>query len=551
MPRSTHRPTPRLRPTATASIALLLGTALGGCGGGSGDAVTQTGTGYQVESGVVQKGPLTRGSWISINELNATTLAPLGTSYNFEIRDDYGTFQPAAAVFKQKLLESTATGYYLDELTGQVSTDTVTLRGMSDLSVDRAININLLTDLSNARIRALMTQATAPLGFSAARSQAQREVLAAFSLYNSAELLAGGTQPANFGELDLSKNRSADQVLTALSAVVTQIGITGGGITQFINQFEADLADDGLLNNSPKFATPLAPQLSQAYKSVDFNRLAANLNHFYNVTRYTADSLSRWVDTSGEADKVIDRYKSEAGNVVAGVESLSPAYVAGSDDNGQCLSASTGKLYQNGTLVTAATIKAVKGQTYSIGLAGSATQAQLDGYLQRSAPIAGVCPATLPTSGITRLAKHAVTIAGVTNPKMVLDLYENYLPDDKVDSTLYVLRGDGSIWYWNAGTRGIPTFMFKDMNIAGFIPNRDQELQVLMKNGTTGTVLPRYSAKLGRFTGDITKHLSKQLCSTGLPENSTVALKKDGRIWVKGSNANGQLGDGTTFPVNT
>ena len=145
-------------------MALVLGAALSGCGGGAGETAVQTDTGYQVVSGVAQKGPLTMGSSVSINELNATTLVPLGTGYDFEIRDDFGNFQPAGTVFKQRLLETTASGYYLDELTGQVSTDTVTLRGMSDLSVDRTINVNLLTDLSNARIRTLMTRAAAPLG---------------------------------------------------------------------------------------------------------------------------------------------------------------------------------------------------------------------------------------------------------------------------------------------------------------------------------------------------------------------------------------------------
>lgn len=551
MPRPTHRPALGLRPTATASITLVLGAALSGCGGGggAGDNVTRTDLGYQVDSGVVQKGPLTMGSSVSINELNPVTMVPLGTSYNFEIRDDYGSFQPANTVFKQRLLEATATGYYLDELTGQVSDDTVTLRGMSDLSVDRAINVNLLTDLSNARIRTLITQPSGPMLFSAARAQAQREVLAAFSIYNSAELLAGGTQPASFGELDLSKNRNADQMLTALSAVVTQIGVTGSGITRFINQFEKDLADDGLINNSPKFAAPLAPQLSAAYKAVDFDRLAANLNRFYTTTTYTAAALSKWVDSSGGEDKVIDRLKSEAVNVAATAENKSPVYVAGSDDAGQCMSASAGKLYQNGKLVATTTVKVLKGEQYTLGLTGSVTQTEVVGYLQRSAPVAGVCPTTLPTTGTTRLTRHAISVAGAADPRVIVDVFEHYLPEDKNNSTLYTLRGDGTVWFWNASTRGIPTLLFKDTTLARFIPNSDQEIRVLLKNGVTGTVKLQTVSRTGKLTATIAKDSFKQACSTGSPENSTVTLRKDGSVWVKGGNANGQLGDGTTFAV--
>ena len=546
----TLRSTAHLRPTAAASMALVLGAALSGCGGGTGDNVTQTDTGFLVQSGVVQKGPLTMGSSISINELHPTTLVPLGTSYNFEIRDDFGTFQPASTVFKQRLLETTATGYYLDELTGQVSEDTVTLRGLSDLSVDRTINVNLLTDLSNARIRTLTTQASGPLLFSVARAQAQREVLAAFSIYNSAELLAGGAQPANFSELDLSKSRTADQMLTALSAVVTQIGITGGGITRFINQFEKDLADDGQINNSPKFATALAPQLSAAGKAVDFDRLALNLNSFYNTTLYTAAALSRWVDTTGGVDQVIDRFKSETAGVAANAENKSPAYVAGSDDHGQCLSASAGsKLYQNGKLATTATVKALKGETYTIGLTGSATQAEVVGHLQRSAPVAGACPATLPATGLIRLTRHAISIAGVTSAKTILDVYENYLPEDRNNSSVYALRGDGSIWYWNTSTRGVPTFLFKDATVTKFIPNSDGEVRVLLKSGVTGTLKLQYIARSGKWTASVVKDTSTQVCNTAAPESSAVSLKKDGKIWVKGVNTHGQLGDGTIFPV--
>lgn len=530
-------------------MALVLGATLSGCGGGTDGTVTRSDSGYLVDSGVVQKGPLTMGSSVSINELNPVTMVPLGSSYNFEIRDDFGSFQPANTVFKQRLLEATATGYYLDELTGQVSGDTVTLRGMSDLSVDRAINVNLLTDLSNARIRTLITQPSGPMVFSAARVQAQREVLAAFSIHNSAELLAGGNQPANFSELDLSKNRNADQMLTALSAVVTQIGVTGSGITRFTNQFEKDLADDGLINNSPKFVSPLAPQLSAAYKAVDFDRLAANLNSFYNTTTYTAAALSKWVDSSGGEDKVIDRLKSEAVNVAAAAESRSPVYVAGSDDAGQCLSASTGKLYQNGKLVTSATVKANKGDQFALGLSGSATQAEVTGYLQRSTPVAGVCPATLPTTGLVRLTRHTITVAGAADPRVILDLYEHYLPDDKRNATLYALRGDGSVWFWNASTRGIPTLLFKDPTITQFIPDRDKLIRVLLKSGATGTFKPQLNTRTGKLTATVTKDAVKQSCSTGSPENSTVSLRKDGSVWVKGGNANGQLGDGTTFAV--
>jgi cyclophilin family peptidyl-prolyl cis-trans isomerase len=393
-----------------ALAALLCGLALAGCGGGGGDGAVQvTAAGYTVDSGVVQKGPLLRGSLVSVNELNPTTLQPAGGSYNFETSDDYGSFKPAATLFSSQYLETTALGYYFDELTGTTSTGMVMLRGLSDLGTDRAVNINLLTDLANARTRALATRATSPLRFPAARTQAQGEVLRAFYVHNGADLFSGsGTEPANFSELDLSKARPADLALAAFSAVVTQAGRTGGGISLLINRFEADLADDGILNNSlsPAATPAVSSQLASAAAAVDWAALAGHLNGFYRTTRYTAETLRQWVDTSGGADRVIDRHKSTALDAQPGVLRRSADYLAGSDDATQCLSATAGTLLRNGVAVVGSA-RPARGDRLAIELKVDTAGATASAFIQRSAPVSGACPTTVPASG-TRLAKFTV-----------------------------------------------------------------------------------------------------------------------------------------------
>ena len=348
------------------ACGVLAAVILAACGGGNDELAAQQSE-YSIEEGVAQKGPLLRGSWISINELSPTTLRPTGTSFNFEVSDDFGRFK-LAATFTKQYLESTALGYFFDELTGKPSADVVILRSLTDLNADRAVNVNVLTDLGHARVRSLVTRTTSPLTFGSARSAAQREVLRPFFIYNSATLMPGGeTQPNGFAELDLSKNRSADQVLATVSAIVTQIGKTGGGITQFINQFEADLADDGSLNNSPAFAVAVTSQINSAAKVIDWAKVAANLNTFYRTSRYKSSDLKQWVDTTGGVDRVIDKFKFSLNNVSVGIANLSPEYVAGPDDAAQCFSANAGKLYRNGVAV-AGTVKAVKGDKFRVGL---------------------------------------------------------------------------------------------------------------------------------------------------------------------------------------
>jgi hypothetical protein len=383
---------------------------LTGCGGGGDEAAGRPASTYTVTEGSAQKGPLLRGSWVSINELTASTLYPSGTSFNFEVVDDIGSFKPAA-VFTQRFLESTALGYFFDELTGKASSDVVILRSLSDLDTDRVINVNVLTDLANARIRAQVTRTSNPLAFGAARLAAQRDVLRPFFIYNSADLMPGGTaQPASFGELDLARNRSADQALAAVSAVVMQIGKTGSGINRFVNQFEADLANDGLLNNSPAFPVAAAAQINAAVKGVDWAQVAAHLNTFYRTSRYRAADLRQWVDTSGGVDRVIDRFKFTRSDAVVGVEGLSPEYAAGSDDAHQCFSVSGGRLFRNGRPVSG-TVKAVAGDLFRVGSTLGAAAGPVTVFIQRSAPASGACPTAAPTSGLTRLLKWTLAAA--------------------------------------------------------------------------------------------------------------------------------------------
>ena len=421
-------------PGLAAAVAAVL---LAGCGGGDDGQASQDGNSqvsqgdnsFSVKSGLAQKGPLRRGSVVTINELSATTLAPNGKSYTFETRDDFGTFVPTSS-FGSPLLEVTAQGYFYNELTAETQ-DWLALRGLSNLAVgaDRAVNVNVLTHITKDRIRALVN-GTPRLSFAAARAQAQRELLAAFYIRNSADLLSGRTLvPSSFSELDLAQSRQVDQILAVVSSLIAQVGRDGSGISIFLNQIETDLADNGLLDNSPRFAPSVQQQLSAAAVNVDLGRAATNLNNFYKLqTSYRQADLAQWLDRSGGVDQVIERYKFVAETAGANIESRSPAWVAGSDDIGQCFWGSGGRLYKNGVRQSAPT-PAVRGDRFTIGITPTVMRQPLSGFIVRSAPDARRGCALAAQAPALRLLKHTVTANSLAQQPVPADYLGANLPD--------------------------------------------------------------------------------------------------------------------------
>jgi alpha-tubulin suppressor-like RCC1 family protein len=573
-------------------VALGVLALLAGCTGND-STVSSSSNGYEVSSGLAQKGPLLRGSSVTVNELNTSTLQPSGKSYTFEVLDDLGTFKPSNITFGSAYLENTALGYYFNELTGQQSSDMVYLRGLSYLGTDKAVNLNVLSTFVKNRVKNLVT--TKPVKtFVLARPQAEKELLGAFYIYNAVDLLPGTTvggvtQPANFMELDLSKKRAGDQILAAISGMVAQIGQTGSGVNYFLNQVETDLADDGLINNSPNFTVSVQQQLSDAAKNTDFAAVAANLNAFYK-TNYTATDLSQWVDTSGGVDKVINKYKFSASNIPVDTESKSPEYVAGSEDAGQCFSVNAGKLYRNGATVTTGTVKAVKGDKFVIGLTGNVGGTNYSGFVQRSSPDAkGVCPQVVPNSGLTRVEKYSIDVlinpnginkisAGtghalaLKNNKTLWSWGDNYcgqlanglggnetgpgnVGDDYVDIAggnlkSFALKSNGDLYGF--GTQPLGT----DSSIYVSCPLHPVKIDsgykaifagisgggMGIKNDDSlwawgmGSAIP---AKIGEGYKQV---------SIGWDHNA--AIKLDGSLWLSGGNEYGQLGDGANLSLS-
>ncbi|POA99085.1 hypothetical protein C2134_08380 [Chromobacterium sinusclupearum] len=291
--------TRKLLPLLTISVL----AACGGGGNGSSSSSTpsqsnNTSAQYHV-AGQVQKGPFIFGSNIWISELD-DKLSPTGKVYMTQTKDDLGNFGIPGTV-GTKLVELTGSGYYMNELTGTLSTAPVTLNAVADLSVSKSLTINLLTTLQAPRLKSLMTSGS---DYQSAYTQSRNEVLAVF-----------GIDPAkvdNLGSLfDMRINGTADQdsILLATSAILSQVaqnrdrtpGPDGyshpssetAELSHLISTIASDLANNGKLSSKS-----LQDQLKLAATQIDLDTVRRNVETYYagRGIKLVAPKFEEWID---------------------------------------------------------------------------------------------------------------------------------------------------------------------------------------------------------------------------------------------------------------
>ncbi len=244
----------------------------------SGGATVST---YTATSGVAQKGPLLKGSTVTVQELDAS-LSPTGKQYSYQVDSDLGTFSPTST-FSSQYIGLNATGYYFDEVANSISAGPITLNGISDLSTDTVLNVNLLTTLAYQRIINLAT--TSHMTFPTATSQAENEVLAALNIQN-------GNSYGSFGSLDITKGRDGDNILVAISSIFVY-GNTSGTLSSLIADFQSDIANNGVIDSAATNNSLIA-----AAKSVNPALVASNLTEKYASigVSFTATDIGNWID---------------------------------------------------------------------------------------------------------------------------------------------------------------------------------------------------------------------------------------------------------------
>ena len=194
-------------------------------------------------AGLAQKGPFVKGSKVTVQGIDCKTLELTDEIFEGKIASDKGDF-----AFDDVTLSSTCalfevTGVYRNEITGNKSSDELTLHALTDLKDRKNVNINVLTELEYERLMFLVTEKGKK--FAEAKAQAEKEVLAAFDIAGSF---------VEFENLNIFESGDENAALLAVS-VMMQAETDVAGLEKRIEKFVDSFAETGKWNDDKTKAT--------------------------------------------------------------------------------------------------------------------------------------------------------------------------------------------------------------------------------------------------------------------------------------------------------
>jgi uncharacterized protein (TIGR02145 family) len=220
-------------------------------------------------SGYVQKGPFVNGTSISIYELDEN-LGQTGKNFSTLINNNSGNFEISNISLSDRYVEFYATGYYFDEVRGEISAAPLNLDAISDVTDITAININVLTHLERSRVKYLVKQGQS---FSNAKAMAQSEILSLFGI-NNADL-------HNSEMLNISEGSDENAILLAIS-IILQGNRSSGELTELLANF-SKILEDGISGDNG-----FIYELRKPFKDLNLSEIRKNLEARYRQLGITA-----------------------------------------------------------------------------------------------------------------------------------------------------------------------------------------------------------------------------------------------------------------------
>lgn len=256
-----------------------------------------------VLTGKVQKGPFVEGTDVIIFSLDSL-FSQTGVVFKTSIVDKHGTFEQRDMNLSSQFVELVATGYYYNEVKGELSSAPLSLSAIADISSSDNVNVNILTTLERERILYLIANGS---NFQDAKKQAHREVLAVF-----------GMSPNQVGDavgLDLE----GDARLLVISAIVQGLRPTAE-VTQLLANIASDIREDGSLDDMTT-----ASVLKNNSMGLDAETLIQNMESYdleYTYSQNDVESLlQEFISNTSYTQTEFVTYPTEAKygqNVLAG-----------------------------------------------------------------------------------------------------------------------------------------------------------------------------------------------------------------------------------------
>ncbi len=229
-------------------------------------------------SGVIEKGPFSKGSIISFFELD-NKLSQTGKSYSSTINDNNGNYQLNVRNLAGNLVRVQTDGFYYNEILNTLSTSRIVLTGISKIDSNQQINVNVLTHLERRRVEYLMTQNG--LSFDSSKKQAVKELLNVFGINNSSITRAE--------KVNLFGSGIQSDILLNLS-VLFQGYRTDAQLSELLTDFTNDFYLDGKIDSSN-----IIKQIYNHSIYIDSSSVKNNIKAKFNYTPTSFSILKSYI----------------------------------------------------------------------------------------------------------------------------------------------------------------------------------------------------------------------------------------------------------------
>ena len=239
--------------------------------------------------GITQKGPFIFGANVTVTEANQIFSNETFQKAESCIFSNDGHYNLGEVHSNSNCVKIRVTGYYRNEITGNVSSNPITLAAKT-CSPQHA-NVNILTHITIPRIEQL-TMSNLP--FAEAKAQAEREVFAAFGidtvqLYSQPYFTDGRTDKPVAEDLDMFGSSEYSAALFAISAMI-QGDRDENEMMNLANNLAEDIKGDGIWND-PNWKIKIADWVVGLdtlwkYNDIRNNASSWNLGPVPNFERY-------------------------------------------------------------------------------------------------------------------------------------------------------------------------------------------------------------------------------------------------------------------------